>query len=776
MAALAQDWIDLCTFFQLPQAGQEFLRDQIGVTSPSSLRIELPTANFYDSWKQISKSAPTGQAGAQPPLPWKCYRCFHALRLYIEYADACGIEDDDDTICQVFNDQETLDSWKKRITEMQEIKQDSTELPVVPKLKTMSKWEPFKEMVEVTLKTQRNATLGHRLIYLIRDYENSTQEQMEEDYGSWDLAIEARVNLEGSLFDKDNTWFYTLLKGLVVDSEIYTYIKPFDKTQDGRGAWLALKGQAEGPVVTQNIVNQAYSRMQNSKYDGKSRKFDFEAYIRLHTKCHNELTGPNTGEVLSETKKVHDFLKGIKDPSLLPAVNAVKATDKIKSFEDTKKHLLAAWTEQKAYKTEDKYLVASAGTRQGSESSNTPNNHHPPRNNSFQARLAKAIKAVNDGNFKRTEKDVWTSNAFKSYKKKVEDKRKAKKGNNPSGGSSRVGAATTTPPDSAINAATKVAIDNAVKATVSSLLTNKTVRISSVSGTPNQEEDGKTPARGTPEELETARAASAGAQFGRLGNKKRPPEENPKVGSVKTMRRIVPSVVDLTQDPKEPPVLPSELRLQSGQDSGTLPDIRWKKQEVRLNSTISKIEYMVELKRKVNRCAIKGLRLRATGDEFKDFYEELLARGHTYNCLKLSYQDGTLGADNLAHEVKTWAYLQDIYKELTKGCAIGNPEALWYKAGWDASSYNSYDYVKKACLDAQTIYKSIDLHDPKESEVAPKGLLLYEYPKPKPKPGDDLVDTESEDEGMEAVDEDGKSTSEEEFFDANSDTESVSDE
>ncbi|KAI2511717.1 hypothetical protein MHU86_2783 [Fragilaria crotonensis] len=105
------------------------------------------------------------------------------------------------------------------------------------------------------------------------------------DFGSpMEYLIEATV-LEGRHYELDNPRFYRELKTFVVNGEGWSYIKKFERSQDGRKAYLALKTQCEGTA---------------SKITRRP-----------------------------ESKKVADFLKGITDPKLESAVSVVLGDPKL---------------------------------------------------------------------------------------------------------------------------------------------------------------------------------------------------------------------------------------------------------------------------------------------------------------------------------------------------------------------------------------------------------------------------------------------------------------
>jgi hypothetical protein len=119
----------------------------------------------------------------------------------------------------------------------------------------------------------------------------------------------------GAHFDLNNRTLYDELKPLVVDGPGWAFVRRFDKAKDGRAAVLALRAQAEGPAAEQVRIVKANASISTAVYHGQRRGFKFSDYVTLHQEAHNELF--DLKEMLSDTKKVRDFLKRIQDPTLL---------------------------------------------------------------------------------------------------------------------------------------------------------------------------------------------------------------------------------------------------------------------------------------------------------------------------------------------------------------------------------------------------------------------------------------------------------------------------
>ncbi|KAI2502895.1 hypothetical protein MHU86_11564 [Fragilaria crotonensis] len=125
------------------------------------------------------------------------------------------------------------------------------------------------------------------------------------------------------------TKMHPSLTTFVVNGEGWSYIKKFERSQDGRKAYLALKTQCEGTASKITRKNKAYASIANASYSGSRRQYKFQDFINVHQTAHNEILDCDPTEAVPESKKVADFLKGITDPKLESAVSVVLGDPKL---------------------------------------------------------------------------------------------------------------------------------------------------------------------------------------------------------------------------------------------------------------------------------------------------------------------------------------------------------------------------------------------------------------------------------------------------------------
>ena len=114
-------------------------------------------------------------------------------------------------------------------------------------LKKLTSWALWNEVFQNYLRQILSAA-KIPLVYLTRDEREDPEEQpVPEDFGSpTEYLIEATI-LSRRHYDIDNPRFYRELKSFTVNGEGWSFIKnKFEKSQDGRKAYLALRTQCEG--------------------------------------------------------------------------------------------------------------------------------------------------------------------------------------------------------------------------------------------------------------------------------------------------------------------------------------------------------------------------------------------------------------------------------------------------------------------------------------------------------------------------------------------------
>ena len=92
-------------------------------------------------------------------------------------------------------------------------------------------------------------------------------------------------------FLADNIKVWELLSGLTCKHTCWTYLKLFQRTRDGRGAFLVLRDDYLGPNNVDNMASLAEKKLAMTTYTGERRHWTFKKYITLHKDQHSILEG-----------------------------------------------------------------------------------------------------------------------------------------------------------------------------------------------------------------------------------------------------------------------------------------------------------------------------------------------------------------------------------------------------------------------------------------------------------------------------------------------------
>lgn len=265
-----------------------------------------------------------------PTFPYLAVRKFKALR---SWADYCILRGSVPNPAQF--DDRTTTRFLNRLSELEEIaqaKKDGNEGKEPPKLASMAAWPTWVELFTTYLAQHRSAVAGTPLTYAIRDTDEVAPADLaRDDWDSVDDDLVATSVLAGETFARDSKRVFDILKPLVMEGPGWPFVQPFNRKRDGRAAFKALKSQAEGRSAVATRKAKAYAMLATALFTGKG-KFSFDQYVGRHQQAHNELLFLE--EPVAETKKVTDFLAGIRDAKLETAIQTCMGDEqKLTNFE-----------------------------------------------------------------------------------------------------------------------------------------------------------------------------------------------------------------------------------------------------------------------------------------------------------------------------------------------------------------------------------------------------------------------------------------------------------
>ena len=230
--------------------------------------------------------------------------------------------------------------------------EDTPDVPKTTKALPVIKWtEAFQDFL--------NHVIGVRTIslcYVIRLEEAvpanapplATHQPHSVEHGSVEAELIARASHNHALFRDDNAAVYHYLEEATRATPCAASIKPFQRGKNGRGAWLALKGQCAGVDKWEAEIKRQEQLLHTRVWKGQSN-FSLESFISQHRNAfvsmqacaqHVEHQLPN------EHSRVGFLLEAIQcaDPGLQAAMASIRTDNvpngKRSDFEATAAHLL----------------------------------------------------------------------------------------------------------------------------------------------------------------------------------------------------------------------------------------------------------------------------------------------------------------------------------------------------------------------------------------------------------------------------------------------------
>ena len=229
------DALQLCGF---NAETSRFLIDQ-GFLTPSDLL--LATESELDAIaRDVSRTPPRGNGNIL--MPFIAMKHLKGFRFWADECERTGYIANPES----FSEEDVTTFTEKCLEYNEQREAAKAEDPSKPEgLKKLTNWALWNESFQNYLRQILGAA-KIPLIYLTRDMEEVPDGIDQKDFGSSvEYLIEATI-FSGKHFELDNPRFYRELKSFIVNGEGWSYIKRYERQQDGRKAYMALKAQCEG--------------------------------------------------------------------------------------------------------------------------------------------------------------------------------------------------------------------------------------------------------------------------------------------------------------------------------------------------------------------------------------------------------------------------------------------------------------------------------------------------------------------------------------------------
>ncbi|EEC44922.1 predicted protein [Phaeodactylum tricornutum CCAP 1055/1] len=221
--------------------------------------------------------------------------------------------------------------YTRKVRELEEAK-DEEDVQVKPPapFSKETKWIPFFKLL-VNYLSSVTGVNKVPLDYVVRKDDDVAAPDTEFETEHEKLVLSTPHT--GTAFDKDNGKVWIQVKQLTVNGPAWTYVAPFEKKRDGRGAVKALNSHYEGDAVMSKSKAAAFDVLEHTTYTGKRRNFGMEKYTNALSTAFQTLD--EYGETLTESRKVDVFLRNnhCTDPKMLSGIAVIQGdADRMSNF------------------------------------------------------------------------------------------------------------------------------------------------------------------------------------------------------------------------------------------------------------------------------------------------------------------------------------------------------------------------------------------------------------------------------------------------------------
>jgi hypothetical protein len=101
----------------------------------------------------------------------------------------------------------------------------------------------------------------------------------------------ARALHRNQAYANDSMEVWSYMANITRAHDFWTYVKPAQRTKDGRRAFLLLLNHFLGPNNVDSMVLEAEAKLGSVSYTGERKKWNWEKYVQIHAEQHAVLNG-----------------------------------------------------------------------------------------------------------------------------------------------------------------------------------------------------------------------------------------------------------------------------------------------------------------------------------------------------------------------------------------------------------------------------------------------------------------------------------------------------
>ena len=158
------------------------------------------------------------------------------------------------------------------------------------------------------------------------------QEEMISRARHYTLAADGTKTFD-PVYLANNGKVWDIISKITREHSSWTYVKPAQRSRDGRLAFENLYQHFLGPNNVDNMATQAEDKLKSTVYNGEQRRWDFERYVNVHKQQHSIMEGlvehGYTG--IDPRSKVRYLLDGIKTDKFDAVKTRIMSDEKLRN-------------------------------------------------------------------------------------------------------------------------------------------------------------------------------------------------------------------------------------------------------------------------------------------------------------------------------------------------------------------------------------------------------------------------------------------------------------
>ena len=329
---------------------------RFGITCSADL-VAKSDQELKSTVESMQKSRRSGVADAI--FGSQACRKLYAFRYYLLYVNSRGDPRTTDEVYSSFTDQ-VCDQWIAHAELCQNHK--NPDPPTFPTCKVdCDNFDVFALAFKSYLSQVRNHVLAVPLTYVIRDDEIVTDEVRNATYHNISDDLQRTTVLSGHTYQADNEKVWHLLWATVQNSIGQHHVQPFQKSKDGRGAWMALTNVAMGLDSKELRRERAMQALNTMYYTGRTRNFTLDQYTASHIKHH--ATMKELGCELTEVEKCRLYKNGLHAEALQPLIPSFSINPKLNQNFDQMVQMVSHFSATHLQRAPSKRAVSAIDTR-----------------------------------------------------------------------------------------------------------------------------------------------------------------------------------------------------------------------------------------------------------------------------------------------------------------------------------------------------------------------------------------------------------------------------